>query len=152
MRITVASTVLLLLSVIPSAHALTSNDVASLDAAALAQLEQRAEHAEMREQAFLYTELVQVYTQVAGQQMAAGEMEKANATLKLIQHFADKIHGGLAKNTKKLKDAEMMLHLATYHLGQYVHLVSTDDKPVAESTLKQLNKVHDELLAQVFAH
>jgi hypothetical protein len=152
MRITVASTVFLIFLALPSARALSSHDDLTLDAAGLAQLEQRAEHAEAREQAFLYTELVQVYTQMAGKQMAAGDMDQANATLKQIQHFAEKIHGGLAKNTKKLKDAEMMLHMATYHLGEYMHFVSGDDKPVAESTLKQLNKVHDELLAQVFAH
>jgi len=151
MRITVASTVVLFLLALPSARALSSHDDLTTDAG-LAQFELRAEHAEAREQAFLFTELVQVYILQAGKQIAAGEMDEANATLKRVQHCAEKIHGGLAKNTKKLKDAEMMLHMATYHLGQYMHTLSTDDKPTVESTLKQLDKVHEELLAQVFAH
>lgn len=151
MKITVASTLCLFLLALPSARA-SSHDDLSGDAASLAQLEQRAEHAEAREQAYLFTELIQVYTTIAGKQVAAGELEQASTTLKHIQHCADMIHGGIAKNSKKLKDAEMMMHLAAYHLGQYMHSVSVDDVPAAESTLKQLNKVHDELLAQVFTH
>ena len=151
MRITVASTVVLLLASLPVARALSGNEVTSLDSAAMAQLEDRAQHAEMREQVYLYTELIQVYTQVAGRQIAAGELEQANATMTRIQSFAGHLHAALAKNTKKLKDAEMMLHMASYHLGQYMRTLSSDDKPEVESTLKQLEKVHEELLAQVFA-
>jgi hypothetical protein len=122
------------------------------DAAGLQQLELQAQHAEAREQAYLYTELVQVYTQVAGKQMASGEMDKANATLQRIRRFAALIHENLARNAKRLKDAEMMLHTATYHLGQYMHMVSGEDQPTVASTLHDLDKVHDELLTQVFAH
>jgi hypothetical protein len=156
MRIKVASTVLALLLALPhaSAHAsaFSSNEVASVDADGLAQLEQRAEHAEAREQAYLYTELVTIYTQLAGKQFAAGEYEQANASLKRIELFSQHIHSGLARNAKKLKDAEMMLHLASYHLGQYMRALSQDDQTPVKSTLKQLDKVHDELLQQVFAH
>lgn len=145
-------TAALLISVllVPVARAAT-NDVA-LDSAALAQMEVRAMHADPREQCFLYTELVQIYTDVAGRQMAAGEMTEASATLKRVQGFAEHIHMGLAKDTKRLKSAEMVMHTATHRLGQYVHLVSDEDKAVVASTLKQLDKVNDELLAQVFAH
>ena len=152
MRITVASTVVFFLLSFSAARGLSSHDDVALDAAGITQMEQRAEHAEAREQAFLYTQLVHVYTQVAGRQMAAGEMEQANATLKRVEECASKVHGGLAKNTKKLKDAEMLLHAATYHLGQSMRTLSSDDKAAAEATLKQLDKLHDELLAQVFAH
>ena len=154
MRITVASTVLLLLSLsLPSARAASSGVTdTNLDAAGLALMEQRAEHAEARQQAYLYTELVQIYIQVAGRQIAAGDMDQANSTLTKIQHYTVLIHSGLAKNTKRVKDAEMILESARFHLGQYMHLVSSDDKAVVESTLKQLDKVHEEVLAQVFAH
>jgi hypothetical protein len=152
MRSTVASVVVSVVLVFPLACHASSHEIEASDAAGLQQLEQRAEHAESREQAFLYTELVQVYTQVAGRQMADGEMDEANVTLKRIEHFAAIIHTNLVKNAKKLKDAEMLMHSATFHLGQYMHQVSSDDKPAVESTLKKLDKVHDELLAQVFAH
>ena len=151
MRIPLAAlAVLILLVCVPRAHA--ASDELGLDAAALAQLEVKALHAEPREQCFLYTQLVQGYTDVAGKQMAAGDMEQASATLKRVEGFAQHIHMGLAKDTKRLKNAEMAMHTASRHLGQYLHLVSSEDKAVVESTLKQLDKVNEELLAQVFAH
>ena len=152
MRFPLQTAALLMFSVllVPGLRAATND--AALDSAALAQMEVRASHADPREQCFLYTELVQVYTEVAGKQMAAGEMTEASATLKRVQGFAEHIHMGLAKDTKRLKNAEMVMHAATHRLGQYVHLVSDEDKAVVASTLKQLDKVNDEMLAQVFAH
>jgi len=152
MRISVASGALLLLLPLPAALAHSNHDDPTSDPVALAQMETRADHAGVREQCYLYTELVQVYTEVAGRQMAAGEMDEANTTLKRIQHFAALIHAALARDTKHVKDAEKMVHMASYHLDQYMHRVSSDDKDVAQSTVKQLDKLHEELLAQVFAH
>ena len=142
---------LLLTSPISVAFAAGTNDSLT-DPGALSQLEQRAEHASAREQCFLYTELVQGYTQVAGKQMADGDMDQASATLKLVQSYATRIHMGLARDTKRLKNAEKMMHAASRSLGEYLHHVSLEDKVVVESTLRQLEKVNDELLAQVFAH
>ena len=151
MRHSVTTLILLLaLAAIPAARA--SSDSLDLDAAGLLQLEAKALHADPREQCFLYTQLVQGYTDVAGKQMADGEMDKASITLKRVQGFAEHIHIGLANDTKRLKNAEMAMHSATRHLGQYIHLVSDEDKTVVASTLKQLDKVNEELLAQVFAH
>ena len=44
------------------------------------------------------------------------------------------------------------MHHTTYRLAQYLHLVSDDDRQTVQETLKQLNQVNDDLLAQVFAH
>ena len=121
-------------------------------AEALAQLELRASQANPREQCFLYTELVQAMTQKAGQELSDGDTEQATATLKQIDKYAHLIHLNMARDTKRLKNAEMLMHNAAYRLGQYMHLVSTDDQAVVKDTLKQLNQVNDELLSQVFAH
>ena len=142
---------LLLLFAIPAAHAYSSDD-ALLDSTQLTQLEAKAEHAAAKEQCFLYTELVHNYTAIAGKELASGETEKANATLKRVQGFATRIHAALARDTSKLKNAEMLLHTATRSLGESLHHASSEDKEMVESTLKQLDKVNEELLAQVFAH
>ena len=152
MRIPVAGTLVVLLLAFPSARGYASTGNLAPDTATLTQMEQRAEVAAQRERCFLYTELIQGYTEIAGQQIADGEIEQANTTLKRVQHFADLIHAALAKDTKRVKEAEKTLHIASYHLGQYLHRVSAEDKAVAESTLKKLDSVHDELLAQVFSH
>ena len=145
---------LALLLLAPSAHALVSSDVIP-DDAALAQLDQRAEHADPRERCFLYTELAHFYTMAAGRQLALGDTDHAAASLKRIQYYATQIHAGLSSDVRKLKNlknAEMLMHETTFHLGEYLHIVSSDDKAQVLAALKQLDKVNEELLAQVFAH
>lgn len=150
MKVPLASAALLLFFLIlPSPRAVASD---ALDSAALAELESRAEHAQAKEQAYLYTELMDNYVAVAGKQLAAGDMEDATTTLKRIQTYANRVHQGLAKDSKKLKNAEMLLHMATYHLTEMMHAFSSDDAAMLQATVKQLDKLHDELLAQVFAH
>lgn len=156
MRISVANSVLLLALgsalVLPQARAsgLIADNV--VDAAALAELEQRAEHAQINEQPFLFTQLVHDYVEIAGKQVAAGDMDQATASLEKVQAYADRIHANLGKTSKRVKNAEMLMHLATYRLTQLMHVISTDDSYLLQATLKRLDKLHDELLAQVFAH
>ncbi len=118
----------------------------------LTQLELRASQANPREQCFLYTELVHAMTEKAGKEIAEGETEQAAATLKRVNAFAHLIHMNLADNTKRLKNAEMLMHHTTYKLGEFLHLVSGEDKDTVQATLKQLDQVNDEILTQVFAH
>jgi len=154
MRLSVAGSTLLLtfasFIVLPSARAITAAEV--LDAATLANLEARAEHAQPNEQAFLFTELIHDYVEVAGKQVADGEMEEATASLQRVQTYADRIHNGLGKSSKRVKNAEMLMHLATYKLTELMHVISTEDKALIQVTLKRLDRLHDELLQQVFAH
>lgn len=147
-RISILPVLLLLLA---APHALASDDTL-LDSTQLIQLEARAEHAAAKEQCFLYTELVQNYTAIAGKQLAEGDTEKAGATLKRVQAYVAHIHNVLARDTSKLKNAEMLMHTAARALSESLHHASSEDKVVVEATLRQLEKVNDELLAQVFAH
>jgi hypothetical protein len=122
------------------------------DAQALAQLELRATQAKPREQCFLYTELVHSMTQLAGKQMLDGDVEEAAATLKKIEHYAQLIHLNLANDTKRVKDAEMLMQHTTSHLGSYIRQTSGDERSVMQATLAKLDRVHDEMLTQVFNH
>lgn len=142
---------ILCLLALPSARALSSADDV-LDPAALADLQSRAEHAQAREQCFLYAELVHNYVEVAGKQLAAGEVEQARVSLNRVQTFAELVHKGLAKDTKRIKNAEMLLHATTFHLNQFMHMISSEDEAFVQATLKKLDKLHDELLAEVFSH
>ena len=122
------------------------------DAQALAQLELRAQQAGPRDQCFLYTVLVHTMTEIAGKQMMDGDFDQAAATLKKVNHYAQLIHISMADNAKRLKNAEMLLHHTTYRLGEYLHKASSEDQATLNATLKQLDKVHDELLAEVLKH
>ena len=123
-----------------------------LDDQALQQLEQRAEQANPREQCFLYTELVSAMTEIAGKQLLDGDTDRASVTLKKIAQYAQLIHMNLARDTKRLKNAEMLMHRTTYRLTEYLNRASTEDKPTLQATLKQLSQVQNELLTQVFNH
>ena len=118
----------------------------------LAQLEQRARDAKPREQCFLYTELVHTMTEMAGKEISDGETEQATSTLKKVDQYAHLIQINLARDTKRLKDAQVLMHHTTYKLAQYLHLVSDNDKQTVQDTLKQLNQVNEDLLTQVFQH
>ena len=133
------------------AHAAAA-DEAVFTPEALAQLEQRASIAKPREQCFLYTELVHAMTAKAGKELSDGDTDNAAATLKQVNRYAHMIHMNLAHDTKKIKDAQMLMNHTTYRLAQYLHLVSGEDQQTVKDTLKQLNQVNDELLTQVFQH
>ena len=147
------SVILLPLSLALCAPAYASNNNDSLpDAQALAQLELRAQQAGPRDQCFLYTELVNTMTEIAGRQILNGDVDQASATLKKVSHYAQLIHIDLASNSKRIKNAEMLMHHTTYRLTEYLHKASGEDQDTLKATLKQLDKVHDELLAEVLKH
>jgi hypothetical protein len=118
----------------------------------IAELELRAAQANPREQVFLYSQLVHTMTQKAGKEIADGETDEAAATLKQVDKYTHLIHVNLARDAKRLKDAEELMHNTTYRLAQVLHLVSGQDKAAVQETLKQLNQVNDEILTQVFTH
>jgi hypothetical protein len=122
------------------------------DAQALTQLELRAEQANPRDQCFLYTELIHTLTEIAGTDLRNGDIEQASAMLKQVNHYAQLIHMDLASNTKRLKNAEMLMHHTTYRLTEYLHQASSEDRATLKATLDRLDQVHDELLTQVFKH
>lgn len=142
--------VVLILCCIPARAAASDENV--LDAQALSQLEQRAQQANPRDQCFLYTQLVHSLIEMAGKQLLAGDVDQAYATLKKVNQYAAMIHSDLADNSKRVKNAEELMHHTTYKLSEYLRQASFEDRPTLQSTLKQLNQVHDELLAEVFKH
>ena len=144
----VASALFLLLT--PPVHA--AIDETLPDAQTLSQLEQRAEQANPRDQCYLYTQLVHTMTELAVKEMADGDDDQASATLKQVNHYAHLIQVNLEQNTKRLKNAEMLMHHTTLRLAQALHLASEDDRTTVQATLKQLDLVQDQILDQVFNH
>jgi hypothetical protein len=116
----------------------------------IAQLELRASVAKPRDQPYLYTQLAHIMTELAGRQLSDGDTSHAAETLQKIDRYAHLIHAGLAKDTWRLKEAEMLMNHTSHRLGQLLHLVSGDDKTTVQATLAQLDQVNDELLTQVF--
>jgi hypothetical protein len=117
---------------------------------ALAALQVKADHAQPRDRCFLYATLVNRMTDLAGHQLNSGDSGQASETLKLVQQYAEKIHMGVAGDSKKLRDAELLMQRATFRLQDILREASYEDRQILEATLKELNQVQTELMTQVF--
>lgn len=122
------------------------------DPQALLVLEAKADQASPKEQCFLYAEIVHDMTEIAGQELSSGDVDHASQTLKSVQSYTEKIHMGMADDTRKLKNAEILIRHTAFRLNEILHNASLDDRPTLQSTLKQLDKVQNELMMQVFKH
>ena len=89
-------------------------------------------------------------TNQAARQFNTGDSEQATESLKQVQAYAQKMHAALPDSNKKLIDAELLMRKTSLRLSGILHAASEEDRPALESTLKQLNQVHAQLMAQVF--
>lgn len=121
-----------------------------LDARALADLEAKAAVASPNEQPYLYAELVHSMTEMATEEYQAGQDQKASASLKAAQRYATKIQGGLLRDAKRLKNAEILVRHTAFRLHELMTGASLDDRPTMEATIQELNRVQTEMLQQVF--
>jgi hypothetical protein len=133
----------------PRAYAFGVDDK-ELDDQSLSALEAKADQAQPRDQCFLYAELVHQMTERAGHQLNSGDSGQASATLKLVQHYAEKIHIQAAEDSKKLKNAELLLQHTSWRLKDILGSASYDDRDALEATMKQLDQVQTQLMMQVF--
>lgn len=123
-----------------------------LDATALTGLEQRAAAAEPKERCFLYTELLHGWTELAGRSMATGNETDAAQALAHADADAVQLKAALATDSKRLKNAELILEHTAHRLSDMVRVASMEQHDNMQAVLKHLNNVHDALLAQIFAH
>lgn len=113
-------------------------------------LEQRASQAQPKEQYFLYAQLVHEMVEFSAHQYAAGDVDKAKGLLKRAQEFTHRIQSVLAGNDKKLKDAQILLRHTAFRLTEMLHSSDSDDRPLVEQTLTQLNAAQTQAMLQVF--
>ena len=116
----------------------------------LAMLQAKADQAGPRDRCILYAKLVSQMTELAGSQFNSGDSLRASETLKLVQRYAEKIHTGVASDSKKLKEAELLMQRTSFRLKDILGAASYEDRQTLEATLKQLNQVQAQLMTQVF--
>lgn len=150
MRFVAMSTSVLALAVLLPIPGALGADEKIPDPQAIAALEQRASTATPREQCFLYAELVHEMTELAGRQLSAGDVEHASGTLRAVRDYAAKIHMGVADDSKRLKNAEILVRHTAFRLKDILSAASLEDRPTLDATLKQLDQVQAELMVQVF--
>jgi hypothetical protein len=138
------------ISILPLASAYAPASGLDNSPTALTALQAKADQAQPRDRCFLYAELVSRMTDLAGRQFNSGDSVQASETLKLVQRYAEKVHMGVADDSKKLKNAEVLMQRTSFRLTNILSEASYEDRPALEATLKQLNQVHAQLLTQVF--
>lgn len=124
----------------------------ALDATALTELEQRAGAAEAKDRCYLYTELLHGWTELAGRDMAEGKDSDAASAIERADADAGKLKDTIARDSKRLKNAELLLEHTAHRLSDMVRVSSMDQHDNMKTVLAHLNSVHDEVLAQIFAH
>ena len=144
MATTVIISVLWLTCVLASASALDDGP------AALATLQVKADHAQPRDRCFLYATLISRMTDLAGHQLNSGDSGQASETLRVVQQYAEKIHTGVADDSKKLKNAEVLMERTSFRLKDILSAASYEDRQALEVTLMQLDQVQAQLMLQVF--
>ena len=149
-RIPVPASILLAPFLVASMNQAFAIDERVPDPTSMSALVTKAESAAAKDQCFLYAELVHQMTELAGRQMNAGS--DAHKTLTDVHDYAEKIHMGVANDTKKLKNAQILMEHTAFRLNEILHSSALEDRPVLESTLKQLDQVQNELMMQVFKH
>jgi hypothetical protein len=127
-------------------------DETALDAATLSQMEIRADHAVVREQCYLYTEVAHGLTELAGRQIIAGQDLEAAATMKQVELVTGKIDAAARKDPKRLKNIELLLEHTSHRLTDMVRATSDEQREMLQATLRHLNAVHTGVLTMVFAH
>jgi hypothetical protein len=152
MRFFSTAKVIAILSLTCAYASVSGQDVSSHgdSGTALAALHAKADQAQPRDKCFLYAELVSQMTDLAGKQFNSGESGLASQTLQLVQRYAEKIHAGITDDSKKLRDAELLMRHASFRLKGILSVAPYEDRPALEVTLKQLNEVQSELLMHIF--
>ena len=136
------------LSVSPAALAGNTDKIPNMQE--LTALAAKAEQATPKDRCYLYAELVSAMTELAGQQMNAGNTSDASASLKAIQNYTAKIHTDLTGNSRKLKDAQIMMRRTAFRLKELMMNASLSDQPTFQSTLAELDKVQSQMMLTVF--
>jgi hypothetical protein len=128
----------------------SSLDDKIIDQQTISALELRASQAQPREQCFLYAELVHEMIEFSAKQYAAGETEKASGLLKRAQELIHKIHLSIADNDKRLKNAQILLRHTAFRLTELLHASASEDRPLVQQTLADVNQAQTEAMMQVF--
>jgi hypothetical protein len=61
-----------------------------------------------------------------------------------------KIHLTLADNDKRLKNAQILLRHTAFRLTEMLHASASEDRPLVQQTLAEVNHAQDEAMLQVF--
>ncbi len=135
-----------------STPSLRASDERPFDTSMLHALEEKAQHASLKEQTYLYAQLVRGSTEIANKKLAEGDSEAGTLALKSVELYTAAMDAALARDAKKLKDAEILLRESAFRLKAAMLASSIDDRPAMASALAKINAAELKMMEAVFAH
>ncbi len=102
------------------------------------------------EQCYLYAQFVNEMIEYSAYRYSNGETEKADEMLKSSQKFARRVHALLAGNTKKLKEAPILLRHAAFGRTDVLHAGNYDDRSLVKETSAQVDQTQQDAMLQLF--
>ncbi len=123
-----------------------------VDAVGLQALAQKAEHAGLRDQCYLYAQLVRNSTEVANRALASGDSAAGALALHAVEMYTASLDTALAKDAKKLKDAEILLRESAFRLKAAMLASSLEDRPAMTAALSKINATEAKVMGAVFEH
>ncbi len=135
-----------------NAPQLRASDDRLFDSSVLQALEAKAQHASLKEQTYLYAQLVRGSTELANKKLAEGDSEAGALALRSVEAYTVAMDAALARDAKKLKDAEILLRESAFRLKAAMLASSIDDRPAMASALAKINAAEVKMMEAVFAH
>ena len=143
------SSIAVMLLAAPVLHAA---DQRPLDPTTLQALAAKAEHASLKDQCYLYAQLVRGSTELANTQLAAGDSAASALALHSVEMYTAALDTALAKDAKKLKDAEILLRESAFRLKAAMLAASLEDRPAMASALSKIDATEAKVMGAVFEH
>ena len=128
-----------------SALALGKNADESLDA-----LKARAEKARPQDQAHLFAEIAYREVNEADRFYTEGDIAAATKAVDDLVSYAARATDASQKTGKHLKDTEILLRSTARRLDEVRKTLNFDDRPYVEAAVKQVEKLRQQLLDQMF--
>ena len=128
-----------------SALAVASNPEESLDA-----LKTRAESARPQDQAHLFATIAHREVREADRFYTEGDVTNATKAVDDVVRYAAHAAEAAQKSGKHLKDTEILLRQTARRLDDVRKTLSFEDRPYVEAAVKQVEKLRQKLLEQMF--
>ncbi len=114
------------------------------------QLKARLSSASIGDRPHLCLQIAQQQLVLTDRQFAAGENEKARASLADVVAFAEHARDYSIQSRKHQKQTEISVRTMVRKLGDLKHAVPRDDQPEVQNAIDRLERVRDDLLLAMF--
>lgn len=117
----------------------------------LEELKARAESTTGDQKPLLYAEVVHREIEDANQLFVAGDVEKAQSTIKEAVLYAGKARDAALARPHKMKDTEIHLRKAEHRLNDIRRTLALEDQPEVQAAADQIAAMRKQILDAMFA-